>query len=120
MLHEENRPDKQVFRITEKGLEEFPKKIYKLFQDADSIGEMAVGLGNLKYVDRQKILDILNKRLIKIQKNWEIISSFDNSKYMVPGKEALVSFMGAYAEGRHEQTMEFLQRLIQHIEKEEI
>lgn len=120
ILHEENRPDKQVFRITDKGLEEFPKKIYKLFQDAESIGEMAVGLGNLKYVDRQKVLDTLKKRLVKIQKNWTIINGLDAAKYKTPANGVLIDFMRDYADSRHDQTLEYFERLIEHIEKEEI
>lgn len=120
VLHEENRPDKQVFRITEKGLEEFPKKIYKLFQTAESIGEMTVGIANLKYVDREKVLDILKKRLVKIQKNWKILNSVDTEKYKTPDKEMLIDFIRDYAENRHQQTLIYFQRLIDHIEKGEL
>ncbi|MEJ9306807.1 PadR family transcriptional regulator, partial [Priestia megaterium] len=43
IIKEEHRPDKQMFRITDKGREELPKKIYKLFESADAISDMVVG-----------------------------------------------------------------------------
>ncbi|WP_260838752.1 PadR family transcriptional regulator [Heyndrickxia oleronia] len=61
IIKEENRPDKQVFAITAKGQEELPKMIYKLFENADSISDMVVGLANIKYVERQKVVEILEK-----------------------------------------------------------
>lgn len=35
--------------------------IYKLFENADSISDMVVGLANIKYVERQKVVEILEK-----------------------------------------------------------
>lgn len=120
ILQEENRPDKQVFRITEKGIAEFPEIVYKLFQQANSIGEMAVGIGNVKYVDRQIVLEILRKRLLKEQNNWKVISSFDSDAYMTDGRQGVINFMSAYAEERHEMTIRYFERLIEEIQKEEI
>ncbi|MEW5551355.1 hypothetical protein ABGT22_15600 [Peribacillus frigoritolerans] len=48
VIKEEHRPDKQVFAITVKGREELPKKIYKLFENADEIKDIIVGLANIK------------------------------------------------------------------------
>jgi len=62
IIKEEHRPDKQVFRITDKGREELPKKIYKLFESADAISDMVVGLANLKYVNRNNVVEILEKK----------------------------------------------------------
>lgn len=46
IIKEENRPDKQVFAITEQGLALLPNKIYQLFEKADSLSETIVGLMN--------------------------------------------------------------------------
>lgn len=63
IIKEEHRPDKQVFGITAKGREELPKKIYRLFEKADAISDMVVGLANMKHVDRDKVAEILEKNL---------------------------------------------------------
>jgi len=63
IIKEEHRPDKQVFGITAKGREELPKKIYRLFEKADAISNMVVGLANMKHVDRDKVAEILEKNL---------------------------------------------------------
>ena len=66
IIKEENRPDKQVFTITAKGREELPKKIYKLFETATTITEMLIGLVNMKYVNRDRVVQILEKKLKKL------------------------------------------------------
>ncbi|WP_234396877.1 PadR family transcriptional regulator [Bacillus massiliglaciei] len=68
VIREEHRPDKQVFAITEKGREALPKKIYKSFESSETISEMTVGIMNLHYVDRDKVLAFL-KRSCKNIKN---------------------------------------------------
>lgn len=61
VIKEENRPDKQVFAITAKGREVLPKKIYKLFENAETIGDMVIGLANMKYIDRDKAISLIEK-----------------------------------------------------------
>ncbi|WP_226956115.1 helix-turn-helix transcriptional regulator [Staphylococcus saprophyticus] len=55
-IREENRPDKQIFAITDQGKDALPSMIYKLFKNANQITEMYIGIANLKYVDKKKIL----------------------------------------------------------------
>lgn len=52
-----------MLAITEKSKEVLPKKIYKLFENAETIGDMVIGLANLKYVDRDKVIGILEKKV---------------------------------------------------------
>ncbi|MGB3101675.1 MAG: PadR family transcriptional regulator, partial [Psychrobacillus psychrotolerans] len=63
VIKEENRPDKQVYTITEKGREDLPKKIYELFEKANKLAEVIVGLMFLRYVEKSHIILILEKKL---------------------------------------------------------
>ncbi|MDQ7862107.1 hypothetical protein RCO48_17350 [Peribacillus frigoritolerans] len=49
-------------RLRIRDAKNYPKKIYKLFENADEIKDMIVGLANIKYVDRDKVVDILEKK----------------------------------------------------------
>jgi len=62
VIKEENRPDKQVFTITEKGSEQLPKKIYELFEKANNLSEMIVGMMFLRYVELSRIIRILETK----------------------------------------------------------
>lgn len=50
-----------MFSITEKGRDALPKKIYKSLESANTIGDMVIGLANMEYVDRDRIIHILEK-----------------------------------------------------------
>ena len=66
VIKEEHRPDKQVFAITEKGREMLPKKIYNLFEKAEDVKEFVIGLFFLRFVDKARIIRILEGKLEEI------------------------------------------------------
>lgn len=120
IIKEEHRPDKQVFAITEKGQEVIPKKIYKLFESVETIGDMVIGLANLKYVDRDKVIRILEKKVNGIKTTWDKMSKFEGRHFIEPGQEVLADFIGDYANYRINSSIEYFERLIKHIRNEEI
>lgn len=120
VLHEENRPDKQVFAITEKGRIALPKKIYKLLEDSDTIGDMVIGIVNIKYVERQEVCRILERKLEKLQEKWEWLNALDKGQFNDPETLAIREFMQDYATDRHEHSMNYFTRLLQAIKNEEI
>ncbi|GEK34745.1 PadR family transcriptional regulator [Kurthia sibirica] len=63
VIHELNRPDKQIFSITDEGRKQLPLKMYELFTKANNLGEMIVGLVYIEFVDRQKVIEIFENRL---------------------------------------------------------
>lgn len=120
VIKEEHRPDKQVFAITEKGREELPKKIYKLFESAQTIGDMVIGLANMKYVERDKVIAILEKKVSIIQKTWDKMLKFERKHFMEPGQEVLAEFVSDYAKYKIDGSIQYLERLIKYLQKEEI
>ncbi|MEY9869381.1 DNA-binding PadR family transcriptional regulator [Peribacillus sp. B2I2] len=120
IIKEEHRPDKQVFAITAKGREELPKLIYKLFENADEIKDMVVGLANLKYVDREEVLVILKRKSKNIRDRWEQIKDFEQQIQIDEGHEKFIEFMSGYVSTRTEHTIYWLEELINRINQGEI
>lgn len=120
IIKEEHRPDKQVFAITEKGREELPKKIYGLFEKANTMNEMVIGLANLEHVDRDKVAAILEKKLQKHKERWEHISTFREIINVEESKMNFVNFMSDYFDGKAEHTAYWLEETIKRIQQGEI
>ena len=122
IIKEEHRPDKQVFGITDKGREELPKKIYKLFENASSISDMVVGLAYLKYVDRDKVVEILKNNKKKLLAKWEQIADFEKQIKMKKDhdKEKLVEYLGEYFSSRADHTNYWLDEVIKRIQQGEL
>ncbi|MGE7662377.1 PadR family transcriptional regulator [Peribacillus sp. NPDC097197] len=122
IIKEDHRPDKQVFGITAKGREELPKKIYKLFENASSISDMVVGLAYLKYVDRDKVVEILKNNKKKFLAKWEQISDFEKQIKMEKDhdKEKLVEYLGEYFSSRADHTIYWLDEVIKRIQQGEL
>lgn len=119
VLHEEHRPDKQMFTITEKGREQLAGKIYKVFEQAIGIDDMMVGLGNLEYVDCYRVRAILEKKLDKYKKNWAMITTFDSEKYVTTRYADLRTMMDAYTTERYEQLIRYMEQIIEYVEQYE-
>lgn len=117
IIKEEHRPDKQVFQITEKGREELPKKIYKVMKNADKISDMVVCLANIKYVDRDKAVSILEDKLERITDRWEQIKTFDKLVQKDEEKEKFIDFMSGYVTTRTEHTIHWLEELIKQVKQ---
>lgn len=120
IIKEEHRPDKQVFAITTKGREALPVKIYKLFENADVISEMVTGLVNINYVDRDKVVEILERKLKHFKERREHIANLDILIPVHKEKEKFLDFVGEYASSRSEHTIEWLEKLIRLIQQREI
>ncbi|RIM47426.1 PadR family transcriptional regulator, partial [Staphylococcus cohnii] len=119
-IKEENRPDKQVFQITEKGKQTLPKLIYKLFENAKEINEMYVGIAYLKFVDKQKVINILES---KVQDYKQMLIQSKEIKYKIQvttENEGLLNFMSDHFNTKTNNTIHFLEKLITLIENDNV
>ncbi|MEK4628335.1 MAG: PadR family transcriptional regulator [Solibacillus sp.] len=112
VIKEANRPDKQVFAITDKGRQELPRILYKLFEKADKLQDMLVALIYIRYVDRAQVIEILEKRYRESfsSKN-EIIKAYENIQIGGYEQEVVDLFHGFYL-GRTENEMYWLGQII--------
>ena len=120
VIKEEHRPDKQVFAITDKGREELPKKIYKLLENADDLSDMVVGIASIKYVDRERVLNILQRKSDHIRAQWMNLKDFKTKVQIDEENKNLIEFVGGYISTRVDHTVYWLDELIQQIQEGKI
>ncbi|NRG47730.1 PadR family transcriptional regulator [Bacillus sp. CRN 9] len=120
IIKEENRPDKQVYAITDEGRQELSKKIYQLFEDADSINEMVIGIATLKYVNRDKVVEILERKVENIKARWGTAKRFESKIAKDKDNEKLMKFLGSYFSKSIDDKIYWLEKLINRIQQGEI
>lgn len=120
VIKEDHRPDKQVFGITNKGREELPKKIYKLFENAVSISDMLVGIAYIKHVDRDQVVKILEKNLKEFMTRREYILDFEKQIRKDQVKENFLNYLQGYYSSKSEHTIYWLEELIKQIQEKKI
>lgn len=116
IIKEEHRPDKQVFAITDKGREDLPKKIYKLFESTNDINDIVIGLANMKYVDPEKVVILLKGRLDDYKAHWNRIMNFDNNIHRDRKSENLHELLIGYFTSKSDHTIYWLEETIRQIE----
>ncbi|WP_432353659.1 PadR family transcriptional regulator [Sporosarcina sp. A2] len=117
VIKEEHRPDKQVFAITAKGREELPRKIYQLFESANDINDVVIGLANIKYVDPEKVVILLKERLMIYQAHWDRIMNFKNDSHKDKKSENLNELLVGYFTTKSDHTIYWLEEAIKQIEQ---
>ena len=120
IIKEEHRPDKQVFAITDKGREALPQKIYQMFESTDTISGMVIALANIEYVDRDRVIEILNEKLKRIKERWAHIEDLESKVQLSEDKKQLVNYLGEYFSSKKEHTTYWLEELVKRVEREEI
>lgn len=112
IIKEENRPDKQVFAITDKGREQLPKKIYELFEKANNISEMLVGIMFLRHVEKTKVIPILEKKLELLKEKQEQFQEIYNQIQIDDLMREQVDFVESYFSERISNEVQWLEKLI--------
>lgn len=115
VLKEENRPDKQVFKITEQGKINLPHMVYKLFENANEVEELYVGIASLKYVDHIKIINILENRVQDFQYDLEQSIEFLRNYETLTKNESLLNFMWEYFNTKTTHKINFFKKIIEEI-----
>lgn len=75
IIQEDNRPDKHVFGITEKGREALPTMVYKMIEKAHSPIEMVVSINAMQYVDKDRVIAILENKVKRIHQHLEKLTA---------------------------------------------
>ena len=120
IIKEEHRPDKQVFAITDKGREELPKKIYKLLESANDINDMVMGIANLKYVNRDRVLSILQKKSDCVRDQWTHLKDYKEKVEIDEENKNLIEFIEGFVSTRVDHTVYWLEELIEQIQQGKI
>lgn len=117
VIKEENRPDKQVFTITDKGREQLPLKIYELFEKANSLSEMIIGIMFIRFVDESNIIKILQKKLEALQVKQLKIKDIYSQLTVEDSRKEMVDFSQAYYSNLLSNEISWLEQLINKLQK---
>lgn len=118
IIKEENRPDKQVFSITEKGREALPKKIYQLIEKSSKMSEIMIGLMFVQYVEIEKVIAIIQVKKMSLEGKYEGLASI-YEKVKVP--DQLVNRMQVandYFTDMLQREIDWFERVIESLHKD--
>lgn len=118
IIKEDNRPDKQVYAITEKGRVALAKKIYNVFEKATKMSEVVIGLLFVKHVDVEQVISILQAKKRKLEQNHELLVDVFNRTVVPQELEASVNFANEYFMDSLQRELDWHQRVIDLIQKE--
>lgn len=116
-IKEENRPDKHVYQITEKGRGELVKRIYQTFEKASQITDMYIALTNIKHVDSEKVIAILERKIDEHRLAWETYLSFDQPVDEDSDQYLGYKFIKEHSYSRAQHTAEWLEELVTRIKE---
>ena len=116
-IKEENRPDKNVYQITNQGREELKKRIYQTFEKAIEINEMYIALSYIKHVKVDKVLAILEQKNEKHRQAWKTYLSFDLDIDEQSEAYWSAKFIQEHAYSRAQHNAEWLEKLIMSIKE---
>ena len=120
VIKEENRPDKQVYTITEKGREDLPKKIYELFEKANKLAEVIVGLMFLRYVEKSHIILILEKKLESLHSKQLQLKDIYSHIHVEDTVQEMVDFADGYISDTIINEITWLENLIAKLKNRDI
>ncbi|MEK5146924.1 helix-turn-helix transcriptional regulator [Psychrobacillus sp. FSL K6-4615] len=120
VIKEENRPDKQVYTITEKGREDLPKKIYELFEKANKLAEVIVGLMFLRYVEKSHIILILERKLESLHSKQLQLKDIYSHIHVEDTVQEMVDFADGYISDTIINEITWLENLIAKLKNRDI
>ena len=122
VIKEENRPDKQVFRITDNGKQQLPIKIYDQLKKAKSITDMVTSLSFLQFVDPTNVIEILThkynavlEKQKKISKAKETLFSTNTLEKRIP---PILFVVEGYHQKQQQNELDTLLKLIENIQQQ--
>ncbi|KAA0966340.1 PadR family transcriptional regulator [Sporosarcina sp. ANT_H38] len=111
-IREENRPDKHVYQITEQGRQELKIQMYNAFENAKEISEMYIALVNIKHVEIEKVIAIIERKLEKNRLTWETYLSFSPRVDEHSDQYLGFKYIGDHSLSRAQHTKEWLEDLV--------
>ncbi|MFS0868349.1 PadR family transcriptional regulator [Paenibacillus xylanilyticus] len=116
-IQSENRPDKTMYGITEKGRLALEDSIYKVFQKFTNVQSLYAALVNLDKVDNQKIAYLIEDIIVKLRKKIEYIEQ--QKPEQSDANEDLMDalwLMRDHAYQTIQSNIDWLQKLLHHVQ----
>ena len=119
VVKDDNRPEKQLFAITEAGRAELPEKIYQIFDKAKTITEMLTGIFCIDYVNREKVISILQYKLTMMERKEETIREMKTKLSPNLPKMRFIQFAADYHAQLRQHEIESVKTLIEQLKSHE-
>ena len=119
VVKDDNRPEKQLFAITEAGRAQLPEKIYQLFDKAKTITDMLTGIFCIDHVNRDKVISILQYKLTMMERKEETIRDMKTQLSPNLPKMHLIQFASDYHEHLRQHEIESMKTLIEQLKSHE-
>jgi DNA-binding PadR family transcriptional regulator len=120
IIKEEHRPDKQVFAITDKGRKQLPLKIYQLLENAESISDMTIGLVYLRFVDIDKVIPMIEKKIEQSLIKKEHLHQIYLQINVDDSIREVVDFLNSYYVSQLEQSIHWMEVLLEKLKTKAI
>lgn len=118
VIKEENRPDKQVFAITQKGRENLPNKIYSLFEKGNNVTDFVLGLFFLRFVDKMRVVRILEHKLEDVMQKAEklklLYEQVEVNKELIP----MINITNDYLMDRLDGEVKVIKRIVNQLKQD--
>ena len=115
VVKDDNRPEKQLFAITDIGRAQLAEKIYQLFDKAKNISEMLIGLLCIHHVDLDKIVSILQYKMVMMEQKEVTFAKLHDSLTHDSPESAFGSFLANYHQQLRMHEIESLKALIKQL-----
>lgn len=112
VLKEENHSDKHVYAITDAGRKKLPEKIYELFEKSKSFGELMLPAISLQYVDKERVIHILQEKIMKVEKAYAQITTLQKNPIVQREKLFSIALFDQYVEDTFMKELTYLKQFI--------
>lgn len=119
VVHEDHRPDKTLYAITDLGRKALEEKIYNSFKNISNVRELYVSIYFLKYVDPQKVAFILEDQIQKEKeyrdKNNKIDPNAVQLQQLDEKTKQSVLFIAEHSFGLADLNIEWLEKVLEFV-----
>jgi len=118
VVHSENRPDKTLYSITDKGLKALEDNIYSAFQKMTSVTSLYASLLFLDKVDKKKVAYLIEEAIERLTKSVNRIKGSDGEFHEVPEeKREAIRLVADHALHKLENDVAWLRRVLESIRR---
>lgn len=118
IIKEENRPDKQLFSITEKGRVALPNKIYQLIEKSTKMSEIMIGLMFVQYVEIEKVIVMIQVKKMSLEAKYRSLVSIYEKVEVPPHMVNQVYLANDYFTDMLQREIEWFDRVIESLQKD--
>lgn len=123
-IQKENRPNKTLYRITQKGRKFLEQEIYNSFKNVSKLEDLYISIYLLKYIDPVKAAFFLEDAIKQEKKRWAEYREAKNNEELKKSFDLLdekqqksVQFISEHAFSQADQNIRWMEKLLTFLKK---